>query len=120
MNQFADNYEELLSVYGAMIDSIEGVQRKGKTMPYTSMNGNMYSFLSKEGQIALRLGKEDKKIFNDEINPDPMIQYGAVMRGYVTIPENMLASPDQLNHWFKRCHDNAMTLKPKPTKKPKK
>lgn len=34
---------------------------KGKTVPYTSANGYMFSLLNKEGEIGFRLPKDQQK-----------------------------------------------------------
>ena len=49
---------ETLQLYAALLASV-GLEQKGKNMPYTSMNGNMYSFVAKEGYVGIRLSKED-------------------------------------------------------------
>ena len=37
--------EAVLASYEALVATGPGVERKGKTMPYTSVNGHMFSFL---------------------------------------------------------------------------
>ena len=37
---------ERIAQYDRLIRSIAGVERKGAKMPYTSVNGHMFSFLS--------------------------------------------------------------------------
>ena len=86
-------------------------------MPYTSMNGNMYSFVAKEGYVAIRLSEEDKQEFMDKYNAGPAISYGATMRGYVHVPDKVLKKTDELSSYMKKSHEFAKTLKPKPTKK---
>ncbi|HXA49401.1 MAG TPA: hypothetical protein VNV86_03815 [Candidatus Acidoferrum sp.] len=39
------------------------VERKGAAVPYTSVNGHMFSYLSKEGKLALRRPEEDREAF---------------------------------------------------------
>jgi len=110
----------MINLYNDMLASIPEAVRKGKTTPYTSMNGNMYSFVSKEGEIALRFGKEDLEKFVKEYNTKDCIQYGAVMRGYAEIPESVYSNKTELERYFRLSFENATTLKPKPTKRPKK
>ena len=40
-------YEERLAIYDRLIDQSADFDRKGKTMPYTSANGHMFSQLIK-------------------------------------------------------------------------
>ena len=55
-------------------------------MPYTSRNGHMFSLLTKEGKLALRLPDEDREAFVIKYGTEPVVQYGAVMKEYVEIP----------------------------------
>ena len=47
--------------YDAVIATRPGIERKGASMPYTSTNGHMFSFLTPEGTLALRLSTSDRK-----------------------------------------------------------
>lgn len=108
--------EETLRLYSQLLASV-GLEQKGKNMPYTSMNGNMYSFVAKEGYVAIRLSEEDKSAFMEKYNAGPAISYGATMRGYVHIPDEVLHNTKELSVYMKKSHAFAKTLKPKPTKK---
>lgn len=44
-----------LVLYESLVSTRPDIERKGATMPYTSLNGHMFSFLTKEGTLALRL-----------------------------------------------------------------
>ena len=50
----AEGGQDKLSNYERLVATIPGVERKGKTMPYTSVNGNMGSYLPKSGRLALK------------------------------------------------------------------
>lgn len=52
------NYTESSLLYDQLINANPTIERKGKTMPYTSLNGHMFSFLSKEGTMGLRQNRE--------------------------------------------------------------
>ena len=41
------------------------------------------------------------------------------MRGYASVPADLLAKTKELSAWFARAHDWIGTLEPKPTKKKK-
>lgn len=43
--------------------TIPGVVRKGASIPYTSMNGTMFSYLFDEGSLPLRLSARDREAF---------------------------------------------------------
>jgi hypothetical protein len=52
-----------LELYEKLGASVPGVDRKGDTVPYTSLNGNMFSYLSKSGTLALRLPDGEREAF---------------------------------------------------------
>ncbi|WP_436515920.1 hypothetical protein [Ekhidna sp. To15] len=108
--------EETLLLYSDLLATI-GLEQKGKNMPYTSINGNMYSFVAKEGYVAIRLSEDDKEAFMKKYNAGPAISYGATMRGYVHVPDDLLKKTKELSEYIRKSHEFAKTLKPKPTKK---
>ncbi|MEQ8274691.1 MAG: hypothetical protein RKU31_13570 [Deltaproteobacteria bacterium] len=114
----ADVPERVLAIYERLIASA-GVERKGGKVPYTSMNGNMFSFITQEGAIAIRLGDADREAFMAKHGTGPVIQYGAVMRGYVEVPDALLTKTTVLRRAFAKSVAHAATLKAKPTTKPK-
>lgn len=93
------------------------VERKGATMPYTSRNGHMCSFLDKTGSMALRLPPDARTDFLDRYSTTPAEQYGRVMKECVVVPDDLLERTDELRAWFDRSHEWIGTLKPKPTKR---
>ena len=46
----SDMWKEKLKLYDKLIDTNPNFERKGKTMPYTSVNGHMFSQLNKAGE----------------------------------------------------------------------
>ena len=54
---------ERLALYERLVDTLPGVERKGATVPYTSVNGHMFSFLTPTGGLALRLPAADREAF---------------------------------------------------------
>ena len=59
--------------YDAVIATRPDIERKGASMPYTSTNGHMFSFLTPEGTLALRLSTSDRKRFL-ESHPDATVE----------------------------------------------
>lgn len=110
-------HQEMLELYESLINELPDQQKKGKANPYTSMNGNMFSFLDKKGKLSLRLSKEDQQELIEKYDAQPSIQYGSTMRDYLIIPDELIQDRDRLRGWIKRCYDHAKTLRPKPTKK---
>ena len=44
-----------LELYEKLVATNPSVKRQGATVPYTALNGHMFSYLSKEGKLELRL-----------------------------------------------------------------
>ncbi|MHA1553385.1 MAG: TfoX/Sxy family protein [Alphaproteobacteria bacterium] len=90
---------------------------KGKKTPYTSMTGNMFSFIADDGRLCLRLSTAGCDAFNQAHGTGPVLQYNRVMRDYVTVPDALLADSTALSRVFDSAVANARTLKPKPTRR---
>lgn len=52
-----------LELYSKLVATNPRVERKGATMPYTSVNGHTFGFLTKTGKLALRLPTEEREAF---------------------------------------------------------
>lgn len=117
MDAAGRNYLAALEAYEAMVSARPGIDRKGKKIPYTSMNGNMFSFLDGNGTICLRLSGDDQANFIKTFKTPPVEQYGKRMKEYVSIPDEMLSDAESLAIWFDRSIACAQSLKPKPTKR---
>lgn len=112
-----DLYADRLAVYEAMVAGHPDIERKGKTMPYTSMNGNMFSFLATDGTICLRLPKDAVAAFEAEHGTGPVRQYGAIMKEYVALPDRLVGAASERAALFRTSVAYARTLKPKATKR---
>jgi TfoX/Sxy family transcriptional regulator of competence genes len=108
---------EKLELYDNLIGDNPKIERKGKTTPYTSINGHMFSFLSKDGTMGLRLSKNDRDGFIQNFNSRLMEQHGRVMKEYVEIPNDLLQDTEQLSEYLQKSLQYVSGLKPKPTKK---
>ena len=91
-----------LERYAAVVQEA-GEVVKGAKNPYTSRNGHMFSFLDVEGAMALRLSVELTDEFLSRYESDPVIQYGRVMRGYVSVPDDLLSDDEELRRWFEKA-----------------
>ncbi len=107
---------EQVALYDKLVATDSRAERKGATMPYTSVNGNMFSLLGPEGLI-LRLSPADREAFVAKHKTKPVVMYGAEMREYVAVPATLLAKTSQLAKLFAASYDYAASLRPKPTKK---
>jgi hypothetical protein len=106
-----------LELYEKLVATNPNIKRKGKTMPYTSLNGHMFSFLDKEGKVGLRLPKEEREKFLTDYKTELSVQYGAVMKEYVVVPDDLLKKTDELEKYFETSYEYVSSLKPKPSKK---
>ena len=86
-------------------------------MPYTSLNGHMFSLLTKEGWLALRLPTAEREAFLQKYKTKLCEQYGAVMKEYVEVPDSLLKKTEELRKFFDLSFAYVSTLKPKPTKR---
>ena len=77
----------------------------------------MFSFLDTDGTMALRLSDELTEEFRTGYESGDVIQYGATMRGYSSVPTDLLTDTPALAAWFDRSWEWIGTLPPKPTRK---
>lgn len=103
--------------YARAIGNTPGVELKGATMPYTSRNGHMFSFLDPSGSMALRLPPDARQEFITQHQATLAEQHGHTMKEYVVVPASLLEQTDELAAWLTRSHDWIGTLRPKPTKR---
>ena len=108
--------EALAAYLTAVEESQSGAEVKGAKNPYTSRNGHMFSFLDPGGTLALRLSDELTTEFRASFESGDVIQYGATMRGYSSVPAELLADTETLADWFDRSWNWIGTLPAKPTK----
>ncbi|MCB1336965.1 MAG: hypothetical protein KDK10_05755 [Maritimibacter sp.] len=109
--------DETRTVLERLAAAVPGLQVKGKAMPYLAVNGNMFAFADPEGALCLRFSEAERAQLAAEFGTGPVEQYGAVMRGYVALPEAVIADTARLQALFAACLDHARQLKPKPTKR---
>lgn len=114
------DYKKSLEIYDQLIEQFPEIDRKGKANPYTSVNGHMFSFLGKDGILAVRLSDEDKSAYEEKYKTGPVISYNAVMRGYVPIVDEVFYNQELLKSYIEKSYNYISSLKPKPTKKNKK
>lgn len=103
--------------FNKVCSMVEGLERKGKGSPYTSMNGNMYTMMRKDGTLGIRLSKEQRESFKESYETVDFENYGSMIREYVEVPEEVFMNTDLMVFYLKMSHDYAKTLKPKATKK---
>ncbi len=112
-NKQLTKWEEKLKVYDKLVAKCTRYKRKGKTMPYTSAKGHMFSLLNKAGEIGIRFSKEVQKKYIEEFDSSISKSYNSIMHGYVLIPEKMLEDLDTLAKYLDESYDYVMILDPK-------
>ena len=105
-----------LKLYDKLIATNSNIERKGDTMPYTSLNGHMYTFLSKTGSLCIRLPKDERENFIKKFNTTLCEAHGAIMKEYVSVPDASLQNTNVLKKYLDLSYGYVKTLKPKPAK----
>jgi hypothetical protein len=109
-----------LELYEKLVATNPKVKRQGATVPYTSLNGHMFSYLSKEGKLELRLPAGELEAFLKKYKAKLCEAYGKVQPEYVEVPDSLLSSTRELKKYFDLSYAYAASLKPKPATKTKK
>jgi hypothetical protein len=108
-----------LALYEKLVATVPEIERKGATMPYTSLNGHMFSLLTRDCTLALRLPEPERTRFLQKYKTSLVEQYGVVMKEYVAIPQALLERTRALAKYFQISVDYIRGLKPKPTTRKK-
>ena len=107
-------------LYDKLIATNSNIERKGDTNPYTSVNGNMFTHLTPEGVLAIRLPEKERELFIKKYKTKLNVAYGVVRKEYVEVPDSLLKKTSELKTYLEISYAYAKTLKPKPTTKKKK
>ena len=116
VKETSEDYRKKLEMYERLVATNPQVERKGDTMPYTSINGNMFSLFTKEATLALRLPADAREAFLKKHKTKLTEQYGAVMREYVDVPDSLLANTKALKPYFDASYEYVKALKAKPSR----
>jgi hypothetical protein len=110
-------HAECVARYEALLATNPAIERKGASMPYTSVNGNMFSFLTPDGILALRLPETDREAFLKRYDTVLCEQHGVVMKEYVRVPPSLFRNTCALAKHLDVSYRYACSLKPKPAKR---
>lgn len=102
-----------LERYEQLVATAPGIERKGATVPYTSLNGHMFSYLSKAGTLSLRLPEKERAAFLTKYKTRLCEQYGVVQKEYVEVPAALLAKTAELKKHFAVSLAYVKSMKPK-------
>jgi len=103
-------WKEKLKVYDELVSRCPRFERKGKTVPYTSANGHMFSILNKAGELGIRFSKVEQKKYIEAWGTTIFKSYNSIMHGYVLIPEEMLKDLDNIAKYLNESYDYVMSL----------
>ncbi len=106
-------WTEKLARFDELVSMSSKFERKGKTMPYTSANGHMFSLLNKAGELGIRLSKESGEKFMEKHQTTRFKSHGAFMRGYVLIPDQLFNNMGLLSQYLEEAHQYVLSLAPK-------
>jgi TfoX/Sxy family transcriptional regulator of competence genes len=109
--------QDKIDLYDQLIATNPEIKRKGVTNPYTSVNGHMFTHLSKTGTLGIRLPKDEREAFLEKYNTSLYESYGAIMKEYVTVPDDLLENTDELKGYLNLSFAYTKSLEPKPTRK---
>lgn len=112
--------QEKKDAYDRLLATHPEIERKGKNLLYTSVNGHMFTVFSTEAKLGIRLPRGEREAFLEKFDTTILRSYGHNMPEYVTVPDDMLEDAETLKPYLAMSYDYVTSLKPKPTKKPKK
>ena len=112
--------KELLDLYDKLIATNPMVERKGATMPYTSLNGHMFSFIAKDGTFVLRLPEEARESFLKKYKTKLCEAYGIFLKEYVLVPDKLFKNTKELQPYFAISFAYIKSLRPRAATKGKK
>jgi hypothetical protein len=112
--------EETLERYEKVVATLPDVPRRGDSIPYTSLNGHMFSYIGKSGTVALRLPSPEREAFLEKYKTRLYQAYGIVQKEYVEVPHSLLKKTAELKRFFASSLAYVRSLKPKPTTRKKK
>jgi hypothetical protein len=102
-----------LAYYEKLVATNPAVERKGDTVPYTSLNGHMFSAFHKDNTVALRLPEKERVAFLKKYRTSLASQYGVVQPEYVVVPDALLAKTTELQPYFATSYEYVAGMKPK-------
>ena len=106
-----------LALYDKLIATNPAIERKGVSLPYTSANGHMFTFLAADGTLAIRLPPGEREAFLRQHKTTLMQAHGTIMAEYVAVPAALLAKTKMLQPYLELSYAYVQTLKPKPQKR---
>jgi hypothetical protein len=107
-----------LVLYEKLIATDPSIERKGATIPYTSANGKMFSYLSPTGDLRLRLPDDEREAFMKKYRTKLAVSHGVVMKEFVAVPPELVARTTELKPYLRISRAYAERLGTKRGAKP--
>lgn len=108
---------EKIEAYDRLLATHAQIERKGKEVPYTSVNGHMFTVFSTDATLGIRLPEPERSAFLEAHQTTLLESYGAVMKEYVAVPDELLDDSDVLAPHLASSYAYVSSLKPKATRK---
>ena len=89
-----------LELYERLIATDPTIERKGVTLPYTSISGRMFTFLSPTGDLRPRLPDAERDAFLKKYRTTLAVSSGVVMKDFVAVPPRLLARTAELKPYL--------------------
>jgi len=102
-----------MRLYRKLVGTNPKVELKGATVPYTSCNGHMFSYLEKDGSMGLRLPAEVLEEFLKKYETTLFVSYGIVKKEYALVPDELVQNTKELQPYFDLSYEYVKSLKPK-------
>lgn len=111
--------ERQVEQYDRLLATHPDIERKGKNLLYTSVNGHMFTMFSTDAKLGIRLSPADREEFLDRFGTGLLQSYGVVMKDYAEVPDDLLCDTATLAPYLARSYDYVRALKPKATTRKK-
>ena len=102
-----------LARYQKIISKLQKVELEGGSLPYTLYNGNMFSFLSIDCNLGLRMPEEEINTLLKNHNAKLCEANGVSLKGFVWIPDNLFFDTIAIDKYLQISLAYVQTLKPK-------
>jgi len=93
--------DAVLDCYKRAVAKRDDIKVKGAKTSYTAINGNMFSFIDDQARICLRFSEKRKAELNKFYGSTDVLQYGAVMRGYVSFSDEVIVDETICNGQYR-------------------
>jgi hypothetical protein len=109
---------EALDRYDRLVRERPHFERKGVGLPYTSVNGHMFTFLSAEGVLGVRLPTDKREEFLAQWETKLFVAHGAVLKEYVVVPDRLFRNTGEVLKYMDLSYQYVVGLKPKKPRTP--